>query len=177
VRSHSAPLDESIESGRAAGAETNTTMPARAKRKSNTHAGAAMAGEGSLDILLAEDNVVNQLVACRHLRRAGHKVVVANNGALAVSEFASSHESIDVILMDVHMPITSGIEATEQIRALERKMGTHMPIFALTADVASDAVERCLAAGIDDVISKPANFPDLLKKLRGMIIKARNQEK
>ncbi len=111
----------------------------------------------AMNILLAEDNLVNQRVALRVLEKEGHRVVVANNGVEALQAFAQ-HE-FDVVLMDVQMPEMSGFEATAKIR--EREL-TRTPIIAMTAHAMSGDRERCLAAGMDDYLAKPIRASGLL---------------
>ncbi len=109
--------------------------------------------QGGLTILLAEDNLVNQRVAITLLEKWGHFVEVANNGFEAVSKSEQQH--FDLILMDVQMPDMGGMEATRQIRARELATGQHIPIIAMTANAMSEDRESCLAAGMDDYLSKP----------------------
>jgi two-component system sensor histidine kinase/response regulator len=104
-----------------------------------------------LSILLAEDNLVNQNVAATLLRRRGHSVCIAGNGAGAVA--AASAGRFDVILMDVQMPEMGGFEATAAIRAQEG--GRKVPIIGLTAHAMPGDRERCLAAGMDGYVAKP----------------------
>jgi CheY-like chemotaxis protein len=104
-------------------------------------------------VLVAEDNVVNQKVAARILERLGYAVDVASTGNEAVA--AVGRQTYDAILMDGQMPQTDGFEATRVIRAME---GTHhTPIIALTASAMQGDRERCLAAGMDDYVSKPVS--------------------
>lgn len=101
-----------------------------------------------LNILLAEDNVVNQKIAIRLLDKIGHKVKVVSNGKLAVEAFES--QRFDMILMDVQMPVMGGFEATQRIREIEREMGsqTRIPIIALTAYAMIGDREKCLKSGM-----------------------------
>jgi CheY-like chemotaxis protein len=117
---------------------------------------------GPLRILLAEDNPVNQLLAIKLLEKQGHTVSLAANGKDAVDAFASGAK-FDLILMDVQMPEVSGYEATRQIREMERGTGRHMPIIAMTAFAMADDRERCLAAGMDNYISKPIKIRELIQ--------------
>jgi signal transduction histidine kinase/ActR/RegA family two-component response regulator len=110
-------------------------------------------GPGRLRILLVEDNRVNQLVARRLLEKDGHDVALCENGAEAV-ELAVTRE-FDAILMDVQMPGVDGLEATRRIRSAESAAGRRIPIVALTAHGFQQDMERCLAAGMDDYLSKP----------------------
>jgi signal transduction histidine kinase/ligand-binding sensor domain-containing protein/CheY-like chemotaxis protein len=108
-----------------------------------------------LNILLAEDNPVNQKLAAQLLRKRGHRVEIASNGAEAVNAFEQG--VFDVILMDVQMPELDGLEATTAIRALERPTGTRIPIIALTSHAMCGDRERCLETGMDDYVTKPIN--------------------
>jgi two-component system sensor histidine kinase/response regulator len=102
-------------------------------------------------VLLAEDNPVNQKVALSMLRRMGLDVSVAKNGLEAVD--AVRRTTVDLILMDCEMPELDGFEATRQIRRAQA--GVRTPIIALTANAFEENRERCLAAGMDDFLSKP----------------------
>ncbi|MBL8212833.1 MAG: response regulator [Bryobacterales bacterium] len=113
-----------------------------------------------LHILLAEDNKVNQRVALRILESAGHQVTVAPNGTRAVERWEA--DRFDLVLMDVMMPELDGFEATREIRNREDASGAHTPIFAMTASAMAGDRERCLAAGMDDYISKPIDAAELL---------------
>jgi two-component system sensor histidine kinase/response regulator len=112
-----------------------------------------------LQILLAEDNLVNQAVATRLLERMGHAVEVAGNGKDALQRLAEA--SFDLVLMDVQMPEMDGITATERIRAGEQATLGHIPIIAMTAHAMKGDEERCLAAGMDGYVSKPVKTADL----------------
>lgn len=112
-----------------------------------------------LQILLAEDSLVNQKLAVRVLEKRGHAVAVAGNGLEALA--ALEQQSFDVVLMDVHMPEMDGLEATAAIRAKERSTRGHVPIVAMTAAAMKGDRERCLQAGMDDYVSKPLQPKDL----------------
>jgi signal transduction histidine kinase/DNA-binding response OmpR family regulator len=112
-------------------------------------------------VLLAEDNVVNQHVARCILEKAGHTVVIAGNGQEALAVLR--RETFDVALMDVQMPEVDGFEATAAIRESELGTERHLPIIAMTAHAMKGDRERCVAAGMDDYISKPISASDLLK--------------
>jgi CheY-like chemotaxis protein/HPt (histidine-containing phosphotransfer) domain-containing protein len=118
-----------------------------------------------LRILVAEDNLVNRAVATGVLKKQGHDLVHVSNGREAVEAFADG--SFDLILMDVQMPEMDGFEATRQIRELEETTGGHMRIVAMTAHAMAGDRERCLAAGMDDYVSKPLRKEDLLRALEG----------
>ncbi len=117
----------------------------------------------ALRILLAEDNVINRAVATGMLAKRGHLLVHAANGREAVA-LASARE-FDLIFMDVQMPEMDGFEATDRIRKIEETSGRHTPIVAMTAHAMTGDRERCLAAGMDDYISKPLQKPELLALL------------
>jgi CheY-like chemotaxis protein len=104
-------------------------------------------------ILLAEDNLVNQRVAAGLLTRRGHRVTIAKDGREALARLA--HETFDLVLMDLQMPVISGLDATVAIRLRERVTGEHVRIVAMTAHAMNHDRERCLAAGMDGYLSKP----------------------
>jgi CheY-like chemotaxis protein len=120
-------------------------------------------GAKSLRILLAEDNVINRTLATAILEKRGHSVVTAVNGREAVE--AATREPFDLIFMDVQMPEMNGLEATRLIRKAEQTAGRHTPIAAMTAHAMAGDRERCLAAGMDDYISKPLKKAELLALL------------
>jgi CheY-like chemotaxis protein len=107
-----------------------------------------------LRVLVAEDNPVNQLVITSLLRKWGHEVVVADNGAAAVELFSNS--PWELVLMDMQMPTMGGIEATQLIRAQEQlKELKRTPIVAVTANARPEDRQACLDAGMDDFLAKP----------------------
>jgi two-component system, sensor histidine kinase and response regulator len=116
----------------------------------------------SLHILLAEDNKVNRMVACGILKKAGHTVEVAKDGTEVAPMLAA--KSFDVVLMDVQMPEMDGFEATAVLREREKGTGVHMPVIAMTAHALAGDKERCLAAGMDDYVSKPVS-PEALHEV------------
>jgi signal transduction histidine kinase/CheY-like chemotaxis protein len=109
----------------------------------------------SLRILLAEDNLVNQRVAISMLGRMGHRITLATNGLEALEQWRQG--DFDLILMDVQMPEMTGLQATMQIRR-EEAAGARVPIVAMTASAMSEERDRCLAAGMDEFISKPVSY-------------------
>jgi two-component system, sensor histidine kinase and response regulator len=117
-----------------------------------------------LHILLAEDNLVNQVLASRLLEKQGHSVVVADNGRSALETLEK--QPFDLIVMDVSMPEMDGFEAVAAIRAREVTTGLHIPIIAMTAHAMKGDRERCLAAGMDAYISKPIQPTELFQVLK-----------
>jgi signal transduction histidine kinase/ActR/RegA family two-component response regulator len=126
----------------------------------------------SLSILVAEDDPVSRSLASELLTRNGHAVVTALNGAEAVS-FAERN-SFDLILMDVQMPHMDGFEATRRIRRGHGANRPRVPIVALTANAMNGDRERCLAAGMDEYLSKPLD-QDALFALVGRIASTRSR--
>jgi CheY-like chemotaxis protein/two-component sensor histidine kinase len=108
----------------------------------------------SLHILVAEDNEINREVAMGLIKNLGHRVEVVEDGAEAISRLEEC--DYDLILMDVQMPKLDGIQATKAIRAMPGKKAETV-IVAMTAGAMSQDQERCLAAGMNDYISKPVN--------------------
>lgn len=112
----------------------------------------------ALKILLAEDNEINSILATTLMRRAGHKVDVAQNGEEAVA--AASGGGYDIVFMDMHMPVCDGIEASRRIRALAGE-AARVPIVALTANAMAADRQKCMAVGMNDFLSKPFEPSDL----------------
>jgi PAS domain S-box-containing protein len=113
-------------------------------------------------ILLAEDNPVNQKVACRILEKLGYRVDVAADGQVAFEAWQSGRYHL--ILMDCQMPIMDGFETTRKIREHESG-GKHIPVIALTAHAMKGADNECRAAGMDDYLSKPIDREQLQRAL------------
>src|SRR5262249_7507263 len=110
-------------------------------------------------LLVAEDNPVNQKLIVRLLEKLGHQVDIASNGLEAVK--AMSELGYSVVLMDCQMPEMDGFEATAEIRKRDLQDGIHTPVIAVTAHAMKGDRERCLAAGMDDYVSKPVRSEDL----------------
>lgn len=113
----------------------------------------------ALRILLVEDNPINSEVALNFVRQLGHEASHAENGQEAVDIL--ERESFDVVLMDLQMPKLSGLDATRKIREREGNSSAHQWIIALTAQAMKGDREECLAAGMDDYISKPIKRAEL----------------
>jgi CheY-like chemotaxis protein len=121
-----------------------------------------------LDVLVAEDNTVNQRLLIGLLEKHGHHVSLAHNGRQAVQLY--QNKNFDLVLMDVQMPEVDGYQATEQIRQLQAAEGQRVPIIALTAHASPADRRRCLAAGMDEYMSKPIRAKSLfalIEKLTG----------
>jgi CheY-like chemotaxis protein/HPt (histidine-containing phosphotransfer) domain-containing protein len=113
-----------------------------------------------LNVLVAEDGLVNQKLVRELLHKQGHRVTIVPSGADAIVAWQT--QPPDVILMDVQMPGMDGLAATEKIRDLERETGRHIPIVAMTAHAMQGDRERCLAAGMDQYVSKPLRIHQLI---------------
>lgn len=121
--------------------------------------------EDSIDILLAEDNEVNQIVFTQILNSLPYSYAIANNGEEAVKLFQQRHPRI--ICMDISMPVMNGMEATKSIRSMEGSGARHTPIIAVTAHAMTGDKASFLAAGMDDYLSKPVSP----KKFEDMVVK------
>jgi signal transduction histidine kinase/DNA-binding response OmpR family regulator len=118
-------------------------------------------------VLLAEDNRVNQKVAMTLLARRGYDVVLAENGLQAVEAYEA--QAFDIVLMDISMPEMDGYDAVRAIRTIEERTGHHTPIVAVTAHAMESDRERCLAAGMDDYLTKPINATRLFAAIDGQL--------
>ncbi len=121
--------------------------------------------EHALRILVADDNRTNQKVIAKILERAGHSVVVVDNGEAALD--ALDEQTFDVVLMDVNMPKMDGLEATKLYRMAELS-GPRQPIIGLTADATPQTRERCLSAGMDACVTKPVEPQQLLQSVASL---------
>jgi len=115
---------------------------------------------GSLAVLVAEDNLTNSMIFHAFLERMGHSSVIVGNGADAVKAWRSG--GFDLVLMDLRMPVMSGIEATREIRKAEQAdRRPHTPILALSADDDCLMMQSCLAEGMDGYVLKPCSLSAL----------------
>ena len=118
-----------------------------------------------LRVLVAEDNVVNRKLIVTILQRRGHRVRAVENGREALEAVNARGPRPDVLVMDLQMPEMGGLEATRAIRSREQATGDYLPIVALTAHAMQGDRERCLAAGMDDYLSKPIDVARLLESV------------
>jgi CheY-like chemotaxis protein len=130
------------------------------------------AGEPSVSVLLVEDNKINQRIAMLNLHQQGYAVELAENGEEALDWF--QRKKFDLIFMDVQMPVMDGLEATRRIRQLEMATSGNQPvhIIAMTANAMKGDREICLAAGMNDYISKPFRAEELRRVLSRWSTKA-----
>jgi CheY-like chemotaxis protein len=135
-----------------------------------TSAGGALSKTVDLkdaNVLLVEDNLINQKIVVLSLKHLVSNIDIANNGKEAMDKFGSI--KYDVILMDIQMPIMDGITATKKIREIEANTNSHVPIIAITANALSGDKEICLAAGMNDYISKPFQIDLLVQKMKDLL--------
>jgi CheY-like chemotaxis protein len=136
--------------------ESNKLIPG--KRKIDLH---------DASILLVEDNAINQKIILLSLKNAVRNIDIAHHGKEALDKFGTS--KYDLILMDIQMPVMNGIVATKKIRELESATNAHTPIIAITANALSGDKETCLAAGMNDYISKPFHVDILVQKMKNLL--------
>lgn len=122
---------------------------------------------GDANILLVEDNLINQKIVILSIQKLVKNIDIANNGKEALDKFGSS--KYDVILMDIQMPVMDGILATKKIREIESTTNRRTPIIAITANALAGDKENCLAAGMNDYISKPFQPDSLINKIRSLL--------
>ncbi|MFV8249848.1 response regulator [Bdellovibrio bacteriovorus] len=115
-----------------------------------------------LNILVAEDNTVNQLIVRGMLVELGHNITMVENGKLAVEKLQTSE--IDLILMDCHMPEMDGFLATQTIRANPKFK--NLPIIAMTATEIAEEKDRCVQVGMNDFLAKPLTMATVEAVLR-----------
>jgi CheY-like chemotaxis protein len=138
---------------------TPVTPPAPA----SCEGGSTNLQSSSLHVVLVEDNVINCAVATGLLENRGHHLTHAANGAAAVE--AARDESVNLIFMDIQMLDMDGPAAARRIREREAGTGRHVPIVAMTSHAIASDRERCLAAGMDEYLSKPLTKDQLLRLL------------
>ena len=140
---------------------SGATLPAATQAKPPLDAGMAL--RHPLRILLAEDNVVNQKLAMRLLQQMGYRADLASNGIEAIECIA--RQSYDVVLMDVQMPEMDGLEATRAVLKRWPEPSVRPRIIAMTANAMQGDREECLAAGMDDYVTKPIRVDALVQAL------------
>jgi two-component system sensor histidine kinase/response regulator len=124
-------------------------------------------------VLVADDNIVNRKVVHYMLEKKGHEVISVQDGKEALNAWESN--IVDLILMDVQMPVMNGMEATQAIREKEKGGSSHTPIIALTAHAMKGDRERCLEAGMDDYLPKPINPDSLFATMQKVVSKLRKK--
>ncbi len=122
---------------------------------------------GPLRVLVADDNEINQVVACKFLQKLGCQVEVARTGCEAVE--AITRTAYDVVLMDCEMPEMDGYEATREVRRREEGTPNHLPIVALTGHTSDEEVQKCHQAGMDRVVTKPVTLSVLRANLQELL--------
>ncbi len=137
-------------------------VPGRAKAKPGVSGSTTPVDMPALRVLLAEDNVINRQIGTRMLASLGYQADVVEDGAQAVA--AVGRTPYDLVLMDVHMPVMDGLEATRQIRGMSHIRQPR--IFAMTASVLDEERQACLDAGMDRHLAKPFRRHELEKALR-----------
>lgn len=137
----------------------------------------APAASETLHILVVEDNIVNQKVLTKQLRKAGCIVSTADNGLIALTElkktayFTPDGVPLSIILMDWEMPEMNGLECAREIRRMQTdgEIQGHVPIIAVTANVRGEQIATARESGMDDVVSKPFRVPELLAKVKDLL--------
>jgi CheY-like chemotaxis protein len=142
--------------------------------KTDTVAAAIEANSSPIDlnvanVLLVEDNLINQKIVVLSLQKLVKNIDIANNGKEALDKFGTT--KYDIILMDIQMPVMDGIVATKKIREIEQSTNTLTPIIAITANALAGDKEICLAAGMDDYVSKPFQVEVLIQKIKNLLSK------
>ena len=118
----------------------------------------------ALRVLVAEDHPVNRQYLAALLENMGHHTRFAGNGDEAIA--AAAEERFDLVLMDLHMPVTDGLAATHAIRNLPDRLAATVPIVALTADAFPETRDRCMVAGMNDFLTKPVSAQKLAATIR-----------
>ncbi len=122
--------------------------------------------ERPLHVLIAEDTPASAKLLAAVLAKRGHAVEVAKNGEEAVRMVDSG--SFDLVLMDIQMPIMDGLQATAVIRHMQETAKSHLPIVAVTAFALQGQRELCLAAGMNDFVTKPVDIRSLMTTVEKM---------
>ncbi len=149
--------------GRTAGGDVALLDPASPGPEGELAGPDSAEGAEGMQVLVADDNPVNQMLVSRMLERLGHQATVVGNGREALE--AARAGNFDLLLMDVQMPEMDGLEATTRIRAEERPGHKSMPIVAMTAHTLRGDREKCLAAGMDGYMAKPIRAEEFIEVL------------
>ena len=131
------------------------------KKKQGANAQIKLPFGDGIEILVAEDQLINRKVIKQFLERKGWSVEVVENGKEAVEMLQKHPRRFSLVLMDVQMPVMDGFEATRQIRLSEAESKVHIPIVAMTAHAMKGDKEKCIDAGMDSYLSKPVNPAEL----------------
>lgn len=132
------------------------------------------------NILVVEDNLVNQKVLSKQLKKLGNEVFVASHGLEALEVIESTRYwkdqeatgiELSVVLMDIEMPVMDGITCTRKIRELEGRgdIRMHLPIIAVSANARGEQIDQAMSAGMDDAIAKPFRISDLIPKIERLV--------
>ncbi len=146
---------------------TDTSNDTEAQPKTERAKTVSSVNLENANVLLVEDNLINQKIVVLSLKKIVKNIEIANNGKEALDKFGTS--KYDIILMDIQMPIMNGIVTTKKIREIESSTNSHTPIIAITANALLGDREECLAAGMDDYISKPFQIEVLIQKMRNLL--------
>lgn len=119
------------------------------------------------NILLVEDDIMNSKVMTLNLNKVVNKIIIAENGKEALEKYAST--KIDLILMDIRMPLMDGFKTTEKIREAEQGTDSQTPIIAVTANASAEIKKRCFKVGMNDYTTKPTNFKLLIIKMKALL--------
>ena len=168
LRSTIIDVVRSVRATRRAPVQAPPALPAATgPQPGGAHSTPPVKAVSALDVLVAEDNDVNQIVFTQILQATGWNFMIVKNGAEAVDAW-QRHDPA-VIIMDVSMPVMNGHQATQRIRELERQAGAHVPIIGVTAHALESDRELCFQAGMDDYLSKPISPEALETKIRNWI--------
>lgn len=121
-------------------------------------------------ILLADDVEINRDILINLLENTGVAIDCAENGEEAYDKFAANPEAYGLIFMDIHMPVMDGYKSTEKIRGMDIPEARAIPIIAMTADVFSGDIEKCLAAGMNDHVGKPLDINTIIAKMKRYLL-------
>ena len=159
-------IDEETEEERTKGLSENGLYKHKAMNLEQTKDTSESNSNQAQCILVVEDNKTNQLIAKSLLQQEGIESIMASDGKTGVELFIQHREKIDLILMDLHMPIMNGYEASEKIR----KISEDIPIVAMTADVIQGVRDKCKRSGIYHYISKPFEPDNFIQTIKGIIM-------